>query len=508
MLTTEVFDPFFFSQPAQDGISGVLVTSAKQGSFSVNGAATRVTWLPFAGSQYELIFKGTGLGVQNGALSAGQIASIEASRIQGGAQIISVTDLDQRAQDLQDQIDQTIEAQSQAGETDLWAAQFLRGLLFDPEDQDVTGSDFDDLLSGGNGNDRVDGGDGNDIVVASMGRDALSGGNGSNTLRMNTADFTGEIDFDMASGTLKFANAPNQTATGFQNAEGGGYNDTLTGDEGPNVLTGNAGNDFIRGNGGNDTIRGGTGIDDLFGGAGNDLILGGEQGDTIQGNSGDDELFGESGNDKINGNSGRDLIEGGAGEDDLFGDGGRDKIKGGAGNDIIKGGKGNDVLRGGNGSETGRFDVEPGLVGGGGNDRIFGGSKADFISGGNGNDTIFGESGRDLIEGDSGRDVIFGGSGNDSIDGGKGDDEISGGGGTDNFYFDAKTGEGSDRITDFEQGETIFIVGQDENTLLFGTSSFGQFLINHDGGTIDLVGVQPNDVTVRMQVDTTIIEYL
>lgn len=506
MIQIEVTDPFFFLQPAQDGISGVLVATAKQGSFTVNGAATRITWLPFAGSQYELIFKGTGLGVQNGALAAGQIASIEATRIQGGPQIIALSDLDQRANDLQDQIDQAVDEQAQAGETDLWAAQFLRDLFFDPVDQNVIGSDFNDLLTGGAGNDTVDGGAGDDIVVVSTGRDTLTGGPGNNTLRANSVEPSGEIDFDMGSGMLKFANAPTQTATGFQNAEGGGLNDTLTGDDAANILTGNAGDDFIRGNGGNDTIRGGTGKDTLFGGSGDDLILGGEQPDKIEGNGGNDELFGESGNDRITGNSGNDLIVGGSGNDDLFGNSGRDDIKGGAGNDILIGGDGNDVLRGGAGREVDRFTIEAGMFGGRGNDRMFGGSKADGLSGGKGNDRMFGNSGGDFLIGDEGNDTMFGGVGGDILRGGRDSDDLVGGAGSDSFFFDATIVEGADRIRDFEAGEAIFIDDQPLSSLRFETSSNGHAVIVHDGGTIDLTGIDAADLVAKLQIDTAVIE--
>lgn len=506
MIQIEIFDPFFFIQPAQDGISSVLVTTGKQGSFTVNAAATRITWLPFAGSQYELIFKGTGLGVQNGALSAGQIASIEATRILDGTQIIAVSDLDQRATDLQDQIDQAIDEQAQAGETDLWAAQFLRGLLFDPQDQTVIGSDSPNLLTGGNGNDTITGGPNDDIIETSSGADNLSGGGGTNTLRLNFPLRSGDIEYDVNIGRLQITNERDQTATEFQNVEGGDTNDTITGDDAPNILSGNAGNDTINGNGGNDTIRGGPGRDTLSGGAGDDLILGGDQFDKIRGNGGNDELFGEGNADRINGNLGNDLIVGGAGDDDLFGDAGRDNIKGGIGNDILKGGNGNDVMRGGKGSETGRFDFEPGMFGGRGHDRMFGGGNADFLSGGKGNDTMFGNSGNDFLLGNDGDDVLFGGAGKDSITAGKGNDDISGGGGRDTFFFDAKIGEGADRITDFEVDETIFVIGGDPSIVRIGVNRNGDAVVDHAGGTIDLDNIDASDLTIRLQGDTAFVE--
>ena len=70
-----------------------------------------------------------------------------------------------------------------------------------------------------------------------------------------------------------------------------------------------------------------------------------------------------------------------------------------------------------------------------------------------GNDTLIGGSGNDLLKGQGGSDVLFGGDGNDRLDGGQGDDTYEGGAGADRFIF--KRQHGTDRITDFTQGEDV-----------------------------------------------------
>ena len=79
----------------------------------------------------------------------------------------------------------------------------------------------------------------------------------------------------------------------IENLTGSDHNDTLGGDENPNVL---------KGGGGNDTLTGGdegiTGAGDmLYGGAGRDTLDGDGGNDTLNGGAGDDDLTGGDGND-------------------------------------------------------------------------------------------------------------------------------------------------------------------------------------------------------------------
>ena len=88
--------------------------------------------------------------------------------------------------------------------------------------------------------------------------------------------------------------------TVIENAFGGRFVDTITGNNANNTLRGNAGNDKLEGGAGNDTLNGGADNDTLFG------------------QNGNDSLFGETGNDKLYGQAGIDRLTGGAGKDTFY----------------------------------------------------------------------------------------------------------------------------------------------------------------------------------------------
>ena len=165
-------------------------------------------------------------------------------------------------------------------------------------------------------------------------------------------------------------------------------------------------------------------IVDMVGTAGADSIAGDDLANSITGLAGADTLSGGDGDDTINGNQGHDTIEGNAGADVLFGASGDDTVLGGKDEDLIKGGGGKDALSGQ-----------------GADDRIFGGA---------GNDELYGGAGDDVLSGGAGNDRLKGGDGRDRLIGGTGDDTLVGGNGLDRFVFN--TGDGDDKIVNFEDG--------------------------------------------------------
>jgi len=80
-------------------------------------------------------------------------------------------------------------------------------------------------------------------------------------------------------------------------------------------------------------------------------------------------------------------------------------------------------------------------AGGNGKDNLEGGAGDDRLSGGNGKDTLFSLAGDDFLAGDNGSDTLSGGPGNDTLTGGNGGDT-----------FVLAAGEGTDTITDFQNG--------------------------------------------------------
>jgi ELWxxDGT repeat protein len=123
-------------------------------------------------------------------------------------------------------------------------------------------------------------------------------------------------------------------------------------------------------------------------------------------------------------------INGTEGSDNLLGSDRSEQIQALSSNDTIDGRGGNDTIDGGDGNDR--------LISRGGNDNL---------SGGNGNDNLNSENGDDTLLGVQGNDVLSGGSGNDLLDGGSGDDTLNGGSGNDIFVL--RSGDGSDRILDF-----------------------------------------------------------
>jgi hypothetical protein len=125
-------------------------------------------------------------------------------------------------------------------------------------------------------------------------------------------------------------------------------NDTLTGNNAPNVICGLGGDDVLNGLGGNDT---------LFGdacGAKTKPIIG-----ATAGKGGNDVLNGGDGNDTLYGAGGNDTLNGGNGNDRLFGGDGNDTLNGGPGINTYSGGRGNDTVNARNGRKE-TVDCGPG----------------------------------------------------------------------------------------------------------------------------------------------------
>ncbi len=152
--------------------------------------------------------------------------------------------------------------------------------------ENLTGSDFDDLLKGDALDNVLNGGTGNDSLVGREGNDTLDGGEG-----LDTAGFIGAsagATADLVAGTAQDGLGGTDSLAGIENLSGSDHDDTLRGDAGVNRIDGEGGADTLDGRENDDTIDGGEGADTVYGGAGND---------DIQGGAGDDILFGGTGGD-------------------------------------------------------------------------------------------------------------------------------------------------------------------------------------------------------------------
>lgn len=326
--------------------------------------------------------------------------------------------------------------------------------------ENVTGTQFNDFLTGDSKANYLDGGIGDDYLSGGAGDDVLSGGtesinpsgsnptllggantllggNGNDTLIVNSGNnyIDGGNDNDTVSYqyALSFVNVDlnaNYTAgaaTGdvirnVENITGSDFNDFLTGDDIGNLINGGDGDDYIDGGKGGDTLTGGKGNDRLIGGEGNDMLIGGEGADVMQGGAGNDTVSYEYENASVSvnlqtgatgGAAAGDVIQqvefliGSAYDDTITGDTNTHHIYGGAGNDILKGNSSQLVLLGEAGNDT--------LIGDTGNDILRGGVDNDALYGNAGDDSLLGDEGNDLLNGGAGADYIDGGAGNNTV---------------------------------------------------------------------------------------------
>lgn len=209
-------------------------------------------------------------------------------------------------------------------------------------DDFVFGGDDADKLVGGPGDDRLVGGAADDLLEGQIGNDALRddtgadlvlGGAGSDTLTVpGSADADHFDTFDGGPGidtifystrqvsvsvslgdTLANDGAANEgdLVLATERVEGGGGDDSLTGNLAANVLIGNAGNDLLKGSAGDDRTFGGPGDDRLVAGAGADLATGQGGADDIvvqDGVGGNDTADGGAGIDTVHADPGDTLL--------------------------------------------------------------------------------------------------------------------------------------------------------------------------------------------------------
>lgn len=252
----------------------------------------------------------------------------------------------------------------------------LRGI------EGVTGTSFDDVLTGD---------DNDNFFRPGLGADQVIGGAGFDTIDYSDAAFRVLVSINGASGTQDTGGSDQDFLDSIEGIIGSQFDDRLNGSIIDEVIIGGAGDDIIKGRGGNDWLEGGQGVDKLLGDDGEDVLYGGD---------GDDRVTGYGGNDIGYGDAGDDIVKGFDGDDTLYGGDGDDKLEGNKGDDSLYGDAGNDTLLGFNGSDT--------LIGGDGDDSLFGGNGMDVLNGGLGDDSLKGDVGGDtfVFEGQFGYDTV------------------------------------------------------------------------------------------------------
>ncbi|MBN2448010.1 MAG: hypothetical protein JXO22_14865 [Phycisphaerae bacterium] len=356
------------------------------------------------------------------------------------------------------------------------------------QDDTVIATDADDTLRGGEGDDSLDGGAGSDTadyadadsaVTVNLASGTATGGDGNDTLtnieNVTGSDYNDRITGDAGDNVLDggAGNDSIYAGAGNDTVEGGAGDDYLYGEAGEDIINAGEGNDTVYGGDDADTIDGGAGNDNLKGDAGDDVLVGGEGNDSLYGGTGDDVLDGSEGNDyasyyysntAVNVN----LADGtatGEGNDTLIN---IEQVGGSQFDDTITGDDNANTLKGQAGDDV--------IDGGGGNDSIYGGDGTDLLSGGEGNDTILGEAGDDVIDAGTGNDSVYGGAGDDVLDGGEGTDYVkyyySEAGVDVNLADGIATGEGTDTLSNFENvvgsQHDDTITGDAQNNTIYG----------------------------------------
>jgi Ca2+-binding RTX toxin-like protein len=234
-----------------------------------------------------------------------------------------------------------------AGFDALLEIEHLSGTRFDDV---LTGDSGDNWLWGGSdgsgvtGNDIISAGAGNDLVEVGTGNHMLDGGDGIDSLSLfgNGSDITSDgVTFSLLlQGAAQDSEQGMMNASGFENLSGSIHADALTGDGGDNLLAGDQGDDQLAGGAGNDTLYGDGRIlvdDHGLGGSGPITTFA------------DVAAFGlAAGDDVLDGGRGDDVLNGGAGDDVLTGGQGRDIFAFGpdSGNDTVTDFRNNqDVIR-------------------------------------------------------------------------------------------------------------------------------------------------------------------
>ena len=134
--------------------------------------------------------------------------------------------------------------------------------------EDVTGSGYNDVITGDSSANQLQGGAGSDRLRGGGGADRLDGGVGTDWI-FYWGSAAG-ITLTLEDGTGKGGNAEGDIIAGVENVMGSRHPDILIGDNHNNYLDGLEGDDDLRGNDGGDWLEGRAGADKLDGGDGVD----------------------------------------------------------------------------------------------------------------------------------------------------------------------------------------------------------------------------------------------
>ncbi|PWS38984.1 hypothetical protein DFH01_06995 [Falsiroseomonas bella] len=421
-------------------------------------------------------------------------------------------------------------------------------ILYAPDswqpDDNVYGTNGDDLLGAGSGSRHLVG-EGDDSIYAFAGADSISAGGGhdlldggadADTMRGGAGDDVYVVDVaedvvleeagggaDTVDATVSYilgdgVEALRLTVAGLAGTGNAGDN-LLFGSTGDDTLEGAEGADTLAGDAGNDSLDGGAGADSMAGGTGNDAYAVDDAGDVIEEapGAGADTMVASietalGTNLEVlvlagaahagSGNDGANTLVGGAGDDSLSGLGGGDSLVGDGGDDRLDGGTGADSMAGGAGNDLYIVDnlldraIE---AAGGGADTVV--SAVDFTLGTEVEALVLTEPGHKGM-GNALGNAITGTSGADTLDGAGGADTLAGGAGDDVYVVDS----GADAIVedaagghDLVRSAVTYVLGAELEDLVLttpgvsGTGNAGNNALTGTAGGDTLDGAGGDD---------------
>jgi serralysin len=204
----------------------------------------------------------------------------------------------------------------------------------------------------------LDGGDGNDTVSYIASESAINADMAASAVFTGASLREDIFNFENLTGSdfndVIFGN------TGDNVLRGGAGNDQIDGDPGNDQLFGDAGNDLLLGGEGNDTINGGAGSDQMAGGNGNDTYVVDAAADIIEETAagGSDRVvsfinFTLGANlERLDLTGSAVIGTGNSLNNTMIGSAGANTLNGGDGNDAFNSGLGNDTLTGGAGADS------------------------------------------------------------------------------------------------------------------------------------------------------------
>lgn len=338
----------------------------------------------------------------------------------------------------------------------------------------ITGTAGDDDLLGTDQNDIIDGLAGADTMTGGFGSDIYYVDNAGDLIVENIGEGT-ETVYSSVNYTLP-DNVENLILTGTAiNGFGNNWDNILTGNKLGNILDGGAGADTMIGGAGDDLYSvnqfSASGIND--GDPGGDYIIDSKGNDTVAAigagleniyyilqKSLENAVFVTPGADvTLTGNKSANYLETDDGDDTLTGLDGNDTLVGNDGDDTLDGGKGADTMDGGDGANIYYVDHKHDVIIDTFSDFDMDGKPDDATADtlmvsisnyvltaaanvenvtltGTKNLNFTGSNTANFITGNTAKNVIHGGGGNDEIHGGGGKDTLYGDAGADTFYFD------------------------------------------------------------------------